>query len=80
MTIPLEGANKKLVYEYLEEKFRAERSELHNHWIAQQKHMKKASRKLDILFNKLHLDKDIHDIKIDVPNSCVIVTNKEIGG
>lgn len=78
MIIPLEGVNKQLVHEYLVEKFRAELSEKNNHWPAQQKHAKRAATKLDILFTRLHLDRDIHNIEIDAANSCVVVTNKNI--
>lgn len=79
MTIPLEGVNKQLVHEYLVEKFRAELSEKNNHWPAQQKHAERAVKKLDILFARLHLDKDIHNIEIDTANSCIVVTNKILG-
>ncbi|WP_234121149.1 hypothetical protein [Clostridium hydrogenum] len=63
MIIQLTGGNKQLITEYLMEQYKAELSEKNNHWPAQQKHLERAAKKLNILFGRLHLDEQIHSIE-----------------
>lgn len=80
MNIELTGGNRQLLNEYLVEQYKAELSERYNHWPAQQKHLERAAKKLNILFGRLHLDEQIHSIQIDVVNNCVIASNKVFWG
>lgn len=80
MEIKLKGENRQLAYECLVERYRANISEKRSNWIAHEKHVERANKKINKLFERLHLDSNIHDIKIDFENMTITVTNKEIGG
>ena len=72
--IQLTDSNKKLAEEYMTEMYKASISEKRSNWFKYQKHQEAAGKKKEILCRHLLISPVLYEIKIDMENSCMIVT------
>lgn len=76
MVIKLEGDNKQLLREYIDERYEAQKAEKNNKWYSFKKHSDISKYKLKFILNNLKIDPRLNTVKVDARYGILMVTRR----
>lgn len=77
MVIKLEGDNKQLLREYIEERYEAQKAEKNSKWNSFKKHSDASKYKLKFILNNLKIDPRLNTVQVDARHGILMVTRRE---
>ncbi|KOF56793.1 hypothetical protein AGR56_09000 [Clostridium sp. DMHC 10] len=79
MVIKLEGDNKQLLREYIEERYEAQKAEKNSKWYSFKKHSDISKYKLKFILNNLKIDTRLNTVQVDAKHGILMVTRLKGG-
>lgn len=78
MVIKLEGDNKQLLREYIEERYETQKAEKNNKWHSFKKHSDASKYKLKFILNNLKIDPRLNTVQVDTRHGILMVTRRGV--